>query len=143
MQELAQAVRDRTAVLFVGAGLSMNLGLPSFTELISRLAEELDFDPAVFSLSGDFLSLAEYYYLQKGSLGPLRSWMDRTWHDSRIRIDQSEVHKTIVALRFPIIYTTNYDRWIEKAFDECWQVLHEDCKRSGHRTSSGQPDADH
>lgn len=117
MQELIQAIREQKAVLFVGAGLSKNLGLPTFDELINHLAEELDFDPQVFHLSGDYLSLAEYYHLKKGSLGSLRSWMDRTWHDSSIDIGKSEIHKSIVNLKFPLIYTTNYDRWLEKAFE--------------------------
>lgn len=117
MQELVQAIRDRRAILFAGAGLSMNLGLPSFGGLIRHLAEELDFDPEVFRLSGDYLSLAEYYLLQKSSLGPLRSWMDRTWHDSAVDIRTSEVHNHITELKFPIIYTTNYDRWLEKSLE--------------------------
>jgi hypothetical protein len=43
--------------------------------------------------------------------------MDTNWHRSDIDIGKSEVHRLIVELDFPIIYTTNYDRWIEKAFD--------------------------
>jgi NAD-dependent SIR2 family protein deacetylase len=95
MQELIRAVREKNAILFAGAGLSMNLGLPSFKQLIGKLADDLKFDPDLFYLSGDYLTLAEYYCLQKGSLGPLRSWMDTTWHDSRIDIRQSKIHKAI------------------------------------------------
>lgn len=95
----------------------MNLGLPSFRGLIEHLADELGFDPEVFERSGDYLSLAEYYLLQKGSLGQLRSWMDRTWHDPGVEVTNSRVHTAIVELGFPIIYTTNYDRWIERAYD--------------------------
>lgn len=31
-------------------------------------------------------------------------------------VDSSEVHRLIVDLKFPIIYTTNYDRWLEISF---------------------------
>lgn len=117
MQELAAAIRSRKAVLFAGAGLSINLGLPSFGGLIDKLASDLGFDPEVFQIGGDYLALAEFYYLKKGSLGPLRSWMDTTWHSSDVELEKSEIHKTIVELDFPTIYTTNYDRWIEKSFD--------------------------
>jgi hypothetical protein len=116
MQDLIQAIRDRKAILFVGAGLSMNLGLPSFRKLIDHLADELDFDRELFHLSGDYLSLAEYYYLTQGAIGPLRSWMDTTWHNSEVDISKSSIHKVVVELNFPIIYTTNYDNWLEKAF---------------------------
>lgn len=117
MQDLVEAIKQRKVVLFAGAGLSMNLGLPSFNSLIKRLAEELEFDPELFHMSGDYLSLAEYYYTVKGTLGPLRSWMDTTWHSTATDISKSMIHKAIVELDLSTIYTTNYDRWIEKSFD--------------------------
>lgn len=120
MQELAAAIRSKKAVLFAGAGLSMNLGLPSFGGLIDKLASDLGFDAEVFQSCGDYLALAEFYYQKKGSLGPLRSWMDTTWHSNDVELEKSEIHKTIVELDFPTIYTTNYDRWIEKSF-ELWK----------------------
>ena len=117
MQELAAAIRAKKVILFAGAGLSMNLGLPSFNGLIDKLAEDLGFDAEVFHSCGDYLALAEYYYQKKGSLGPLRSWMDTNWHSSEFDLNKSEIHKTIVDLDFPTIYTTNYDLWIEKSFE--------------------------
>jgi hypothetical protein len=104
---LVSAVRERRAILFVGAGVSMNLGLPSFRQLVSHIGEELDFDADIFHTFGDYQSLAEYYVLDK-RIGPLRSWMDRSWHPGSIDIKNSEVHRLIVELNFPIIYTTNY-----------------------------------
>ena len=116
IHDLIQAIRERNAILFAGAGLSMNLGLPSFGQLINHLADELGFDKELFHLSGDYQSLAEYYYQRKGKMGPLRSWMDTTWHSAEVDISKSDIHKVIVELNFPIIYTTNYDRWLEKAY---------------------------
>ena len=116
IQELTQAIRERRVILFVGAGVSQNLGLPSFTGLVQRLAEDLDYDPDLFATHGDYLALAEYYKLEKGSIRPLRSWMDRTWHTTDVDIGKSEVHRLIVELEFPILYTTNYDRWLEEAY---------------------------
>lgn len=119
MKDLIQNIRDKKVILFAGAGLSMNLGLPSFRELINKLADELEFDHDLFHLSGDHLTLAEFYYQQKGTLGALRSWMDTSWHSPEINLEESLIHQTIVELDFPTIYTTNYDRWIEKAY-ELW-----------------------
>lgn len=116
IETLVAAIKERQVVLFVGAGVSRNLGLPSFRELVSQVGQQLDFDPEVFHTLGDYLSLTEYYQLQRGTLGDLRSWMDTTWHPSTIDIASSRIHGLIVDLDFPIIYTTNYDRWLEEAF---------------------------
>jgi hypothetical protein len=115
--ELAREFNADRVILFAGAGLSMNLGLPAWSELIDHMAEELDIDPEEYKAMGNFLELAEYYKLKKGTIGPLRSWMDTNFHAEHIKIGDSLPHQLIVELDFPTIYTTNYDRWIEKAFD--------------------------
>lgn len=117
MKELIEALRKKNVILFVGAGLSMNLGLPSWDDLINHIAEDLGYDADVFKTYGDNLSLAEFYEIEKGTIGSLRSWMDQKWHANGIKIDKSIIHKLIYDLDFPIIYTTNYDRWIERTYD--------------------------
>jgi SIR2-like domain len=116
-EELVRAVRDHAAILFVGAGVSMNLGLPGFGELIDTIAEELQYDSEIFSQFASPQELAEFYVLQQKRLGPLRSQLDRQWHAGNVDISKSLVHRLIVDLEFPLIYTTNYDRWLELAFD--------------------------
>jgi hypothetical protein len=117
MRELVEAIRGGNAILFAGAGVSMNLGLPSWSDLIRHMAEDLDFDPDVFASLGDYLSLAEYYRSVKGSLEPLRRWMDEAWHGGGVDVGASAVHRLIVGLPFRLIYTTNYDAWLERAFE--------------------------
>jgi len=116
MEELIAAIQQRQAILFVGAGVSIPLGLPSWDKLIGIIAKDLDYDPDIFTRLGSHMALAEYYVAKKHSIGPLRSQMDREWHSSSIDISSSEIHRIIVELSFPIIYTTNYDRWLENAF---------------------------
>ena len=118
-QELAAAIRNKNVILFVGSGVPKNLGLPVYSELMNQMADILGIDAEQFKIWGnhDFLIMAEYYYNQKGTLGALRSWMDRIWHHQDINIGDSEIYKLIIDLNFPIIYTTNFDRWLENAFD--------------------------
>ncbi len=115
--ELIDAVKKKDLILFVGAGVSSCLGLPSWSQLIDKIGEDLGYDPALLSSYGDYLAVAEMYKLTKGSFGELRSWIDQTWH-SGVNIGKSAIHSAIVDLDFPLIYTTNYDHWIERAFSE-------------------------
>lgn len=115
--ELLDAHRSGKLMLFVGAGVSANLGLPNWDALIAHIAKELGYDPKIFSTYGTPLALAEFYKKKKGGLGPLRSWMDREWHKPTIDISKSEIHRLITQGNFPRIYTTNYDRWLEYAHD--------------------------
>lgn len=116
-EKLIREYKKGNIMLFVGAGVSVNLGLPEWDKLINKLAVELDYDPDVFKTYGDYRALAEYYRIKKGDIGTLRSWMDVEWHNSKIDISTSVIHEYIAKGKFPIIYTTNYDNWLEKSHD--------------------------
>jgi hypothetical protein len=113
---LVRAVAERRVILFVGGGVSQNLGLPEFGALVAHTANDLGFAAGAYEVA-DYALIAEAYLVKHAQLGALRSWMDATWHPPTVRIAGSELHKLIVDLDFPIIYTTNYDRWLEKSFE--------------------------
>lgn len=115
--ELREAIRNENVILFVGAGVSATLGLPTWSELISHIASDLDYDEKLFKQYADSLSLAEYYMIKKGRIGELRSWMDKNWNIGREEIKKSKVYEAIAKLNCPLIYTTNYDHCLETALD--------------------------
>lgn len=117
MDDLIASYREKNVILFVGAGVSKNLGLPTWSELINHIADELGYDPEIYKSFGDSLALAEYYRVKTGSIGPLRSWMDTNWHSANVDLQGSEIHKLIANSKFPMVYTTNYDRWLEKSYE--------------------------
>jgi hypothetical protein len=114
-------IDPKNTMLFVGAGVSQNLGLPSWSALVDEIASQLGYDPRIFKLLGDYLSLAEFYEIDRGSIGPLRSWMDVNWHGAAIQVANSEIHEAIVKAGFRKIYTTNFDRWLERSCEH-WGI---------------------
>jgi hypothetical protein len=119
--ETVEALRElrgnRRLIPFIGAGLSIPLRLPSWSRLIDTVAKQLGYDPEVYKLNGTKLQLAEYYVAVKGSIGPLRSEMDRLFNPLDDDIKGSRAHALLVDMKLPVIYTTNYDRIIERAFE--------------------------
>ncbi|MGY3368110.1 hypothetical protein ACVWZL_005235 [Bradyrhizobium sp. GM2.4] len=96
----------------------MAVGLPSWQSLIAHLLDDLGLERDVIAgMHGGYQMLAEYYRLKRGGIGPLRSWLDRNWRVDPDRIAASRLHRLIVELDFPTIYTTNYDRNLETAFE--------------------------
>lgn len=118
LNNLASLYKKNNIILFVGAGVSMSLGLPSWSKLIDQLAKELGFEPDIYKLFGNDYSLAEYYQIEKGNTHSLRQWMETNWYTNKIKQyhEKSVIHSLIAKSEFPIIYTTNYDRWIEQSF---------------------------
>lgn len=117
IDKLKDSIAHGEVILFVGAGVSRTLGLPTWSELIGHIATELGYDERIFSSYGDALTLAEFYKLTKGHIGELRSWMDTKWNVDDDQISSSIIYSAIANLNFPVIYTTNYDHCLEKAFD--------------------------
>jgi hypothetical protein len=113
---LSSHIDPQETILFVGAGASMQLGLPSWSALVGEIGEELGFDADIFRDFSTYFALAEYYQIKKGSLRGLAKLLDTKWHGPSVSIATSALHRSIVELEFPRIYTTNFDRWLERAF---------------------------
>lgn len=120
---LVEAIADRRLILFVGGGVSQNLGLPGFHALVDYIAADMGFRSGTYTVA-DYAVIAEAYLVKHAQLGALRSWMDTTWHPQSIHIEKSELHNLIVDLDFPVIYTTNYDRWLERSFEARRKPFH-------------------
>lgn len=115
-EQIRQLREGGRLIPFIGAGLSKNLGLPDWNELIKLLAADLNLAPREFDLKGDFLQLAEYYLLVKGDVSEFKKMMIRFLHPPDEAITGSRIYNNLVDLNFPIIYTTNFDDIIERAY---------------------------
>lgn len=115
--ELQSLICKGKVILFVGAGVSSTLGLPNWSELIAHLADELGYNKLLFDKFGNSLELAEYYEIIQKDLNGLKKWMKSKWVVDDKRLIESKVFDHIVKMNFSIIYTTNYDHCLERAFE--------------------------
>lgn len=115
IESLATSLAKGQVIPFVGAGVSMALGLPSYAALIRELGDHVGFDGRIFEGLGDYLTLAEYYHLEKSGLLELQRHLQAKWKKSQKEVLASSVHRALVGLRCKLIYTTNFDGFIEQA----------------------------
>ena len=117
LQNLAELIKQKKVLLFVGAGISASIGLPTWNSLMGRLGEMEGFENTLFRSHGDNMMLAEY--VNKDTIyKELRKQMciskdTKEWE----KLKQSEIYKLLLELDFPIIYTTNFDTLLENYFD--------------------------
>ncbi len=117
MKPIYDSYKNKRLILFIGAGASCELGLPSWDKLIDQLAEKLGYEPEVFKSYGNPRELAEYYKLQTKDedYKRLRASLKKEWIYTK-PIQSSRLHELIAKSKFETIYTTNYDNCLEDAF---------------------------
>ena len=127
MDTLKRIFAQEETVLFIGSGISTWSGLPSWTELIEKLAQFL---AQFIEASGDKADLVRAE-AQKGDLLQAASYgfdqLTKQQIAEFIRnacrygtAEPHEIHRKIVSLGPRCFITTNYDNLIEKSLDK-WQ----------------------
>lgn len=121
MEKLKQIFSREDTVLFIGSGISLWSGLPSWSGLIDELAEFLiveGFDASLVKQEknrGDLLQAASYGFdsLTKQQIG---EFIRKTCRYGQA--EPHEIHNKIVSLGPKCFITTNYDNLIEKALQK-------------------------
>ena len=115
---LRQLIANNKLIPFIGAGFSENAGLPSTQALTRQLLEhfEPDLDGQLHS-AANLLHLTEYLkIIHGGSLTLVLDALRSCLPDQDVALSGS--HQLLAQLGFSIIYTTNYDRLLERSFAE-------------------------
>ncbi len=121
VQSLITALANNKAVGFIGAGPSIDAGLPSWDRLLAHCLDhastDLPFDSKSWEkakkllASGDYLTVAEL--LQRGLGSRLDGILMNVFGNA---VTPSPIHRAIARMPFSMVLTTNYDRLIENAF---------------------------
>lgn len=116
---LITKIKEQQCGLFVGAGLSMDAGLPSWSDLLSDLIAQLDVSDVsrteLYQLlrEGDFLTVAEFC-LEQLSPHLFHEFMVRTFRDPKLQPTSN--HTLLPKIPFCCVATTNYDRLLESTY---------------------------
>lgn len=107
---IRKASQNNKLVVFVGSGISINSGYPSWTSLISDFAQGVGIDMNECSFD-DYLKIPQYYY----NLRKEKDYYDVILNKFNIKAEPNEIHDLIINLNPAHIITTNYDDLIERA----------------------------
>ena len=110
---LAEELAREKLVIFVGAGVSRNSGLPSWQELVKVFAKKLGINKSCFS-SEETLQIPQIFYDEFSKIKYyeiLQEVFEGTY-------EPNSIHKTLKKMNISHIITTNYDELIEKELNE-------------------------
>lgn len=110
LKEYSAAVGENVAAVFVGAGVSMAAGYPSWSKLLKEIGDELGVSSEDIH---DLAALAQWSIQQSGSATRVRNVIKEQIGRELPVPDTLEV---IARLPVRHIWTTNYDRLVERAF---------------------------
>lgn len=109
---IRQAKEDKQLVLFIGAGTSVDSGVPLWSDAIAEIAKKLDMDPT----KSDTLVIPQYYYNARGKKEYTQLMRVIFKHDEKL--ETKPVHKKIMEFDAETIITTNYDHLLKQAAEE-------------------------
>lgn len=106
--KIQKAIREKSLVIFVGAGVSANSGVPTWGTLIDKIAKELKIEKDI--QQNEYLKIAQYYYNNnpKTFFDSIKNFLDGEWQPNSIN---EYLFKEFKPKYF---VTTNYDDILEK-----------------------------
>lgn len=112
VDSFVEAIKNKTAAIFAGAGLSQPAGFVNWKDLLKKFADELKLD--IEEEKYDLISLAQFYENEKGN----RSGINKLIMDNFQRnVQVTDNHLILARLPIQTYWTTNYDVLIEKALE--------------------------
>lgn len=109
----SEALRQRTAAVFVGAGLSRGCGYSDWRELLREVAADLSLE---VDRERDLLAVAQFHVNRYRGRNRLNQLIvdEFTKH-----VALSANHRLLAQLPVHTMWTTNYDTLLEQALGEC------------------------
>lgn len=112
IEAILEAKEKNQLVVFIGAGVSANSGLPSWSELVGKFASKLGINRVLNS--EDYLRIPQYFYNERDQL-EYNQLIENVFSG---QYSPNELHDQILSLNPKHIITTNYDNLIEQSLEK-------------------------
>ena len=124
INDLSLALRREKLVIFVGAGVSKNSGLPTWGQMVQSFARQIGYPMEGRLATDEYIRIPQYYYCLDESPGHSDYY---SLIESMIpeNIRPNPLNRLIVSLRPKHIVTTNFDTLMDQVADG-YQVVKED-----------------
>lgn len=124
INDLSLALRKEKLVIFVGAGVSKNSGLPTWGQMVQAFAQEIGYPMEGRLATDEYIRIPQYYYCLDESPGHSAYY---SLMESMIpeHIRPNILNRLIVSLRPKHIVTTNFDTLMDQVADG-YQIVRED-----------------
>lgn len=120
IKKIREASENNKLVVFVGAGVSANSGMPTWKDLIKEMAKDLgEFN--VENSQDLYLKIPQYYYNERGEKEYFEK-LNEVFFKKKYK--PNPIHKEIFKLKPTHIITTNYDTLLEESAIEEGQFYH-------------------
>lgn len=111
VRDFSKALLQNQAALFVGAGVSAGAGFVDWRGLLRDIASDLNLQ---VDEEHDLISLAQYEFNRNQNRNRLNAKIIEEFKD---RARTSDTHKWIARAPIDTVWTTNYDKLLETAFE--------------------------
>ena len=110
---IRKAMNNNKLVIFVGSGVSLNSGYPSWGDLINEFKKGIDIDNSELT-TDDYLKIPQYYYNERNK----KEYYELINEVFDVKAKPNVIHDLILQFNPNNIITTNYDKLIEEAAAE-------------------------
>ena len=117
INKYVKEIRNNNAAFFAGAGFSKESGYVDWKMLLSSIASDLGLE---VEKEHDLVALAQYCYNKYQNRGIINEVFFEEFSKQK---EPTQNHKIIARLPIGVIWTTNYDDLIEKAFRDVQKIV--------------------
>lgn len=112
IRRYSEEVKQGTAAVFAGAGLSRAAGNVDWKGLLAPFASDINLDVA---REHDLVALAQYYINHQGGRGGLNQAIIARFNEGA---EVTRSHQILASLPIDSYWTTNYDKMVERALEQ-------------------------